>query len=316
MATTALLEHPTIEDATRREFIIGGGLGLASLLSAYSSSGTAPGTTAPLTRMITDSRGPAEVPVSPQRVAALVGSAEIDVILLGITPVFSGTYAKGWVELPAGIVTSDIVPPSIEAVASTHPDLLIGWHWLSEDPAWVALGEIAPAVTLPDTGSDWRAVFRLVADAVNRQEQATQALAAYDARVAELKAVMATKPPVTATLVGSFASGTFWWWEPAYETNQILASVGIGVDGPAERGRDLSYERVGDITAPWIILTGTPGSDDGTDDLVSSPLWATLPAVLNKQVIVVDRDLWGGAGLMWANAMLDEIERIFVTERA
>ena len=232
-------------------------------------------------------------------------------MLLGLEPVFSGTFAEGWVDLPDGIVTSDTVPPSVEAVASASPDLLIGWHWLSEDPAWIALGEIAPAVTLPDEGADWRAIFRLVADAVNRADASDAVLADFDERVADVRALIETQPPVTVALIGSFAPGTFWWWEPGYEANQHMASVGIGIDGPVERGADLSYERLGEVTAPWIVLTGTPGTDDGTDDLMSSPLWAQLPAVQNDQVIIVDRDLWGGAGVMWAFALLDDIERIF-----
>ena len=232
-------------------------------------------------------------------------------MLLGLEPVFSGTFAEGWVDLPDGIVTSDTVPPSVEAVASASPDLLIGWHWLSEDPAWIALGEIAPAVTLPDEGADWRAIFRLVADAVNRAEASDAVLADFDERVADVRARIETQPPVTAALIGSFAPGTFWWWEPGYEANLHMASVGIGIDGPVERGADLSYERLGEVTAPWIVLTGTPGTDDGTDDLMSSPLWAQLPAVQNDQVMIVDRDLWGGAGVMWAYALIDDIERIF-----
>ncbi len=300
-----------IADIRRREFIVGG-LSMAALLAACGNddSGSA-GTDAPQTRTITDSRGAAEIPVSPSRVAALVGSAEIDVMLLGLEPVFSGTFAEGWVDLPDGIVTSDTVPPSVEAVASGSPDLLIGWHWLSEDPAWIALGEIAPAVTLPDEGADWRAVLRLVADAVNRADASDAVLADFDERVAEVRTWIETQPPVTAALIGSFARGTFWWWEPGYEANLHMASVGIGIDGPVERGADLSYERLGKVTAPWIVLTGTPGTDDGTDDLMNSPLWAQLPAVQHDQVIIVDRDLWGGAGVMWAYALLDDIERIF-----
>ena len=286
---------------------------MAALLAACGNDSSSSTTEAPTTRTITDSRGPAEIPVKPTRIAALVGSAEIDVMLLGLTPVFSGTYASGWVDLPAGIATSDMVPPSIEAVASATPDLLIGWHWLSEDPTWVALGEIAPAVTLPDEGSDWRAIFQLVADAVNRADVGETVLAAFDARVAELRALIEAQPPITAALLGSFEAGKFWWWEPSYDTNRHMASVGIAIDGPAERGADLSYEVLSDVTAPWIILTGTPGTDDGTDDLTSSPLWAELPAVKNDQVIFVDRDLWGGAGVMWAYALLDDLERIFVT---
>ena len=299
-------------DVDRRSFIIGG-LSLAALLAACGGDDGDGGDTTPRTRMITDSRGPSEVPIAPERIAALVGSAEIDVMLLGLTPVFSGTYAEGWVDLPDGIATSDLVPPSIEAVAGAKPDLLIGWHWLSEDATWAALGEVAPAVTLPDTGATWRDVFTLVADAVNRTEQGQQVLADFDARVADLKVRFAEREPITVALVGSFAPGTFWWWEPSYDTNLHMASVGIGIDGPAERGGDLSYERVEDITAPWIILTGTPGSEDGTDDLTSSPLWAGLPAVEKGQVVTVDRDLWGGAGVMWAHRLLDELERIFLS---
>ena len=300
------------DDIRRREFIIGG-LSIAALLTGCGSDDEDSATTdAATTRMITDSRGPAEVPVAPQRIAALVGSAEIDVMLLGLEPVFSGTYAQGWVDLPEGIVTSDTVPPSTEAVASADPDLLIGWHWLSQDPAWVGLGQIAPAVTLPDEGSDWRSVFRLVADAVDRVDAAEEVLANFDERVAALRSAIAERPPITIALIGSFEPGAFWWWEPGYECNQHLQSVGIGVDGPAERGRDLSYERLGEVTAPWIILTGVPGSPDGTDDLTSNPLWAQLPAVKNDQVLVVDRDLWGGAGVMWARALLADIERLFI----
>ena len=129
---------------------------MAALLAACGGEDGQSADTTPATRIVNDSRGAAEVPIAPQRIAALVGSAEIDVMLLGLDPVFSGTYAEGWVDLPEGIVTSELVPPSIEAVATPKPDLLIGWHWLSEDDAWVSLGEIAPAVTLPDTGADWR----------------------------------------------------------------------------------------------------------------------------------------------------------------
>jgi iron complex transport system substrate-binding protein len=308
-----VLDDAPMLDSTRREFIVGG-IAMAALLAACGSDDATSiaTTTTPATRIITDSRGAAEVPFAPARVAALVGSAEIDVILLGLEPVFSGTYAEGWVDLPDGIVTSDTVPPSPEAVAAARPDLLIGWHWLSEDPSWVSLGEIAPAVTLPDTGSDWRAVFRLVADAVNRADAAETVLAELDERIAGLRTRIAARPPITTALLGSFEPGTFWWWEPGYESNQHLASVGIDVDGPAERGRELSYEVLSQVTAPWIILTGTPGSDDGTDELMGSPLWAGLPAVQNGQVLIVDRDLWGGAGVMWARALLDDIERLFV----
>jgi ABC-type Fe3+-hydroxamate transport system substrate-binding protein len=40
-------------------------------------------------------------------------------------------------------------------------------------------------------------------------------------------------------------------------------------------------------------------------------VWQALPAVQAGRVLLVDRNLWGGAGLMWANALLDDVDRLF-----
>src|SRR5262245_27161674 len=56
------------------------------------------------TRSVQGSRGPVDVPANPKRVAALIGSADVDVITLGLEPVFSGTFAEGWVDLPGSTV--------------------------------------------------------------------------------------------------------------------------------------------------------------------------------------------------------------------
>jgi iron complex transport system substrate-binding protein len=301
-----------VDDISRREFIIGG-LSLTAFLAACGgddggSSGST--TAAPTgTRTVVGSRGPVEVPAAPARVAALVGSADIDVMLLGLTPVFSGTFAAGWVDLPASVVTSDLVPPDPEVVAAATPDLLIGWDWLVDDAAWEQLGKIAPAITLPDTGS-WRDNFRLVAEAVDRAAEADAALADFDAKVAALKARFDAAEPKRVSMIGVFEPGTFWWWDAAYPTNAHLTSIGLEVVSPAETQRDASIERLAELTADWLIVTAAP-DDPTASGLLDSPLWQTLPAVRAGQVLVVDRELWGGAGLMWANALLDDVDRLF-----
>ena len=318
MGDLLLLDRPTardldvVDDISRREFIVGG-LSLTAFLAACggddnasSTSTAAPGGT----RTVTGSRGPLEVPTAPARVAALVGSADIDVMLLGLTPVFSGTFAAGWVDLPATIVTSDLVPPDPEAVAAATPDLLIGWDWLVDDPAWQQLNKIAPAITLPDTGG-WRDNFLLVADAVNRTAQGDAALAEFDARVASLKARFDAAEPLRVSMIGVFQPGTFWWWDAAYPTNAHLASIGIEVVSPPETQKDASIERVSELTADWLIVTAAP-DDPTASGLLDAAVWQALPAVQAGQVLVVDRNLWGGAGLMWANALLDDVERLFL----
>jgi iron complex transport system substrate-binding protein len=249
------------------------------------------------------------VPVAPKRIATLVGSADIDVLTLGFEPVFSGSYAAGWVDIPASTITSDSLPPSAEAVAATKPDLLIGWDWLVDDAAWEGISKVAPAVTLPETPTTtWRDVYMVVADAVNERELGETKLAEFDARVAQLKATMAAGDPVQVNQIGVFDAGKFWWWSATYPVNEHLTSVGIDVAAPADDQKDISNERLAELTAPWILVSGTP---ELIDSLQSDPLWEQLPAVQAGQVVVVDRGLWGGAGLMWAHAMLDDIERLF-----
>lgn len=317
MGDLLLLDRPTardfdvVDDISRREFIVGG-LSLTALLAACGSDDASSGTStaAPsATRTVIGSRGPVELPSAPARVAALVGSADIDVMLLGLTPVFSGTFAAGWTDLPATIVTSDLVPPDPEAVAAATPDLLIGWDWLVDDAAWEQLGKIAPAITLPDTGS-WRENFELVADAVNRTPQGVAALAEFDTRVASLKARFDAAEPKQVSMIGVFEPGKFWWWDAVYPANAHLASIGLDVVCPAETQKDASIERVSELTADWLIVTAAP-DDPTANGLLDAPVWQALPAVQAGRVLVVDRNLWGGAGLMWAHALLDDIERLF-----
>jgi iron complex transport system substrate-binding protein len=314
MGDLLLLDRPTardfhiVDDISRREFIVGG-LSLTALLAACGGDDAGPSTSSPATRTVVGSRGPVEVPSAPARVAALVGSADIDVMLLGLTPVFSGTFAEGWVDLPSTVVTSDLVPPDPEVVAAATPDLLIGWDWLVDDAAWEQLGKLGPAITLSDTGN-WRDNFRLVADAVNRTTEGDAALAAFDARVAELKARFDAAEPKRVSMIGVFEPGTFWWWDAAYPANAHLASVGLEVVSPAETQKDASIERVSELTADWLIVTAAP-DDPSASGLLDSAVWQALPAVQAGQVLVVDRDLWGGAGLLWANALLDDVDRLF-----
>jgi iron complex transport system substrate-binding protein len=262
------------------------------------------------TRTVSSSRGDVQVPVAPKRVATLVGSADIDVLTLGFEPVFSGSYAAGWVDIPTSTVTSDVLPPSAEAVAATRPDLLIGWDWLVDDAAWDALSRIAPAVTLPEQpDTSWRDVYLIVADAVNERALGEAKLAEFDDRVAALRAMVEAGDPITVNQIGVFDTGTFWWWGQTYPVNEHLTSVGITVDAMPDDQKEISIERLAELTAPWIIVSGAP---EIIETLQGSPLWEQLPAVQAGQVIVVDRDLWGGAGLIWANALLDDIQRLFV----
>lgn len=293
----------------RRRALLAGSLALV-LAAACSRSGDSEDETE--LRSVESSRGDVRVPVAPKRVAALVGSTDIDVLALGVPVVFAGEFARNWTSLPKGIKTSDLVPPNPESVAAAQPDLLLGWDWLVDDPAWAGLSEIAPAVTIPeDVG--WRDAFLVVADAVNKRDQGIAALAEFDADVAQLRTELAALGPREIALVASWDPAEFYWWDAKYPTCEILQSLGFQIytTGQTPDQRSYSAEHLGQLQAPWIIYTAPPESE-GTDALLASQTWHDLPAVKSDQVIMADRNLWGGAGLIWARALLEDIRRLFL----
>jgi iron complex transport system substrate-binding protein len=299
--------------ALSRRRMLAGAAGLTALgLTAACGDDAAPTTGKPATRVVQGARGPVDVPVEPKRVAALVGSNDIDVMALGITPVYAGTFAKGWTEIPAGTVAADAVPPNVETVASTRPDLLLGWNWLVDEPAWAKLVALAPGVPLPED-KGWKETFLLLADAVNRKGQGEQVLAEYEKRVTAIKGRFAARSAVKLAHVGFYKPGTMTWYGQDRDTTEIMKSVGIDVDGPATTARDVSTERLGDLTAPWLIVYGS-GETGPTalSEAKKTPLWASLPAVKADQVIEVKDGVWTGAGLLWARALLDDLEKRFL----
>ncbi len=295
--------------AIRRRAFLAGSVALV-LAAACSRNGDADGGSE--LRDVESSRGDVAVPVQPNRVAALVGSADVDVVALGVPVVFAGEFARNWMTLPNGIVTSDAVPPDPELVASAKPDLLVGCDWLVDDPAWAGLRAIAPAVTIPeDIG--WRDAFLVVADAVNKRSAGEQALADFDAEVAQLRNELAPLGPREIALVASWDPAEFYWWGADYPTCEILRSLGFTIYETGRTADQDSYstEHLGRVQAPWIIYTA-PAESEGTDAVLSSTAWTDLPAVKSGQVIMADRNLWGGAGLIWARALLADIRRLFL----
>jgi iron complex transport system substrate-binding protein len=304
---------PVVDALTRRGLLAGtaGALGLG--LTA--ACGDSPTSTAdkPATRTVQGARGPVQVPVEPKRVAALVGSNDIDVIALGITPVYAGTFAKGWMELPAGIVTADAVPPNVETVASARPDLLLGWDWLVDEPAWSKLTALAPGVPLPEDKT-WRDTFLVLADAVNRRAQGETVLAEFGNRVKAVRDRFAARPKLRLAHIAFYKPGMMTWYGQDRDTTEIMSECGIEVDGPEKTLRDASTERLGELTAPWLVVYGS--GDNGPSMLAEakrSPLWAALPAVKAGQVVEVKDGIWTGAGLLWARALVDDLERRFLS---
>ncbi len=138
--TITLLNRPAaIDDATRRQFLIGGA-SLAALLAGCSTSAPSPEPPAaapgfPVT--INHKYGSTEINKVPERVVA-VGLTEQDTLLaLGVTPVATREWFGEqpgalwpWARTAAGTApVPDVLAYELnyEKIAALRPDLILGW---------------------------------------------------------------------------------------------------------------------------------------------------------------------------------------------
>jgi iron complex transport system substrate-binding protein len=311
-----------VEALSRRRFLTGAGA-LAVLAACGDDAGDDDGddaVPAAALRSVYSNNGPIEVPVDPQRVVCAIGSFDIDVLAVGVTPVLTTSFAGGWANVPESVVVTDNIPPTPEELLPLRPDVMIGWNWVTAEPVFDELSQIAPYAGLgEEEGSTWRTLFVQTCDVVNRAEQAQTLLDELDARAAELRAARTGRPPVTVARIEFYESGSFSWRGGADEeiTAELMEAIGLTVE-PYPDGIDdrvaVSLERLGEITADWIVVP--VGTDDIPravyDEVRALDLWKRIPAVAAGRVIEVDGALWPGYGYLFAQALLDDLDRIIV----
>jgi iron complex transport system substrate-binding protein len=88
--------------------------------------------------------------------------------------------------------------------------------------------------------------------------------------------------------------------------------MGLVVDGPEESVVEESVERLPEITADWLIV-GVGGDMEAAifDEIRSSALYQSIPAVQAGREVIVDGTLWSGLGHLWARSIVDDLEARF-----
>ncbi|MDQ4094241.1 MAG: iron-siderophore ABC transporter substrate-binding protein [Actinomycetota bacterium] len=299
--TITLLERPVPihDDATRRQFLIGG-LSLAGLLAACGSDSEAPAPPGsgdgrfPVT--IDHRYGATEIPAQPKRVVT-VGLVEQDALLaFGVVPVattewfgehpgaiFPWAQEKlGNAALPEVLNESDGI--QFERIAALRPDLILALHSGITQADHDRLRRIAPTVAQPtehiDYGVPWQDLTRTVAVAVGRAEQGEQLIAGIRARFAEVRADHPEFAGATILASGPAEGGNYGVNASKDPRSRILTDLGFMVPAEIdERAGDqyyaeISTERVGLLDTD--VLVWTLDSQDQRGEIQSNPLYAGL----------------------------------------
>ncbi|MGQ0773133.1 MAG: iron-siderophore ABC transporter substrate-binding protein [Pseudonocardiales bacterium] len=276
----ALLNRPAPidDDATRRQFLIGGA-SLAALLAGCGTSAPAPGAAPdrgggfPVT--IDHQFGSTTIPRPPERVVS-VGLTDQDVLLaLGIKPI----AVTDWFGLEHPAATGPWALPQLgearptvldsvdsgypyEQIATLRPDLIVGVHWgPTEEADYTKLAQIAPTVVatpeFATVNMPWQQATTLIGRAVGQSTKAAELVAGVEERFAMARARFPQFKGATAV--------------PAYHTGEQF-----GCYGPEEvRGRFLTS--LGFVLPPGLAELVVPGE--------------TFVQVSNEQLALLDGDL-------------------------
>ncbi|BBU32959.1 iron ABC transporter substrate-binding protein (plasmid) [Burkholderia sp. THE68] len=288
---------------------------------------------APLAGNPTVSQFSKSMPAHPSRIVVLEFMFAEDVAALGMTPVgvVDPEYYDGWIGYDSarfkGVPTVGTrQEPSLEAIASTKPDLIIGVGY-RHAPIFAALDRIAPTVLFqfsPDvqkgdgdgarTQLDWtRSIFHTLACMTGREQQARDAEAKLEAGLAR-DAARLKEAGLSGTrfaLLQELGLPDRYW---AYTGNSTAAGVArvLGVrlwpEKPTREGTvyvtSADFLKRPDVA---VLFVTASGADVAVDAKLDSPVWRFVPAKKEGRVVLVEPNIWGFGGPMSALRLGDMI---------
>jgi len=312
---------PEIDDATRREFLIGAA-GLLLLPAGCGSNGNGAGELASgETRTVEHALGTTEVPARPERIVVLDNHSLLDTLIsLDRKPIAAvdaedhAPFLEGEMEGVETLGVDSDYQPNIEELAALEPDLIVGASW--QEPVYDKLSEIAPTVAVSDE-RDFKVWVEDVARATFAENEAERVLEEYEARAAEAREkvegtrISIVRPQEEALLL----------YGPPSNAGVILADLGVEAqevpDSAADWSGDgtraigeLSLEYVPELSGEHIFLISYDLEEGTTpEELLRQPIWQSLEAVREGRVYPVEGTAWTNHGPLGAVEMIDEVER-------
>ncbi|MBT2289547.1 AraC family transcriptional regulator [Paenibacillus albidus] len=265
--------------------------------TAKESSNT--GNAAAATKTYMDSKGEVTIPMNPERIIDLTGSAIGNLLVLDVKPIAAadGSLKNPFHEGRLEHIINVGAEPNAEAILELDPDLIITFDYI-EESQYEQLAQIAPVVRLK-YGSGTPQDLLLEFGKITRKEAAAQQwIEEWNAKIAEVKPeITKVVGDKTVSILQPYAKGIYAWGDKGGRGGEILYGdlelkapdiiQKTLIDGE-EFGGDLSIELLPEYAGDYIF-TSNWGWDDGDANVVyGSKVWKSLPALKNNQVFFID----------------------------
>ena len=295
----------TVEDITRRKFLIGAGsllfLGVTGCTGGSSGSGAGE-TTSDQARTVEHKYGSTEISGTPERVVTVGYTDQDPALALGIVPVAvrewfgerpSATWP--WAQDELGDAEPEVLPAgalNFEQISGLDPDLIIGVSSGMTEEEYETLSEIAPTIVQSneyvDFGVPWQEQTRVVGRALGRQQQADELVSEVEAQFAEAREAHPEFEGASGVVVGLTSEDESYTpspYGPQDSRSRFLTSLGFKIpDRIAELAGDsffaeLSRERLGLIDTDLLVWVAVQaGRFRGREKWIRSTSSSTPPS--------------------------------------
>lgn len=275
-------------------------------------------------REVTHAMGITEITGTPQRVVILTNEGTEALLALGVKPVGA---IQSWSGEPWHNHIKDDMEgvkdlgyenePNLEAIIALNPDLIIG-NKIRHEKIYDQLSKIAPTVYSEDL-AHWRSNLELYAQALNKEEEAVNALKEFDQRVADAKAKLGDKT-ATRVSVAKFSKKGVQIYQKDTFSGGLLEQLGMArpasqdVNNFAEFVSEEGVDAMdGDILFYWASdEIGSTEIAEQAKEWFESPVFKSLNVSKINEIHQVDDVIWNTAGgIKAADLLLEDIMKRF-----
>jgi iron complex transport system substrate-binding protein len=272
---------------------------------------------------LVDAMGKVTMPENPKKIIAPY--LEDSLVALGETPVAQwsiGETVLDYLQPQLKNVPKISWELPLEQVINHDPDLII-----FSSPGAIQSGQydeykkIAPTyVYQEEVSSDWREQLTVMGDILNKQDDAKEALADYDAKAVKAKEkIKEAIGDETVALLWVIGEQVFLFEDDRFGANVVYHDLGINppafvknLPEAAAQWDPLTLEKLPEIQADHIFLISKEG-EPGLEILAKSAIWNGLEPVKNKQVYEMgDPSHWTINGLIAGEKTIDEVVKALV----
>lgn len=283
----------------------------ATAFAPYANFGTdaAPGV---FPRTVRHAFGETVLEQQPERVVVL-DSGELDASVgLGVTPVGAAEYLSSG--LPDYIaarqdniqLVGTTAEPDLEAILALKPDLILSSKLRHDESVYKNLSAIAPTVFAERPGVTFKQNFTLYAQALGREVEARSVMDLYENGVRALNAALPDPRPTTSIV--QIRPDMVRFYMRANFLGQILTDLGFPrseAENVDDFAFDGSQETLGEFADGELVILAVQGGEtnEAAPEILSSPVWGSLPAVQADNVLEAPSDVFIG-GIGYGSAML------------